>query len=98
MCFDVICPCKSRAKAHIVFYPIPGVLQETSVFLCSKSLICPILECLESGYLFAIFFNCSCASSDLFSPREKVALDFAVKAASVPNGVSDEDIERMREH
>ena len=38
------------------------------------------------------------AESDLFSQAEKVALDFAVKAASVPNGVGDEDVVRMREH
>ena len=37
-------------------------------------------------------------TSELFSAAEKVALDFAVKAASVPNGVSDEDVERMGEH
>ena len=38
------------------------------------------------------------AQSDLFSEAEKVALDFSVKAASVPNGVTDEDMERMRQH
>lgn len=38
------------------------------------------------------------ADSDLFSPAEKVALGFAVKAASVPNGVTDDDFARMREH
>ena len=38
------------------------------------------------------------AESDLFSQAEKVALEFAVKAASVPNGVGDEDDVRMREH
>ena len=38
------------------------------------------------------------AESDLFTEAEKAALDFAVKAASVPNGVSDADIERLREH
>ena len=37
-------------------------------------------------------------TSELFSAAEKVALDFAVKAASVPNGVSDEDVERMGEY
>ena len=37
-------------------------------------------------------------SSDLFSDAEKAALDFSVKAASVPNGVSDEDFERMRRY
>ena len=37
-------------------------------------------------------------ASDLFSAAEKVALDFAVRAASVPNAVTDEDFERMREH
>ena len=36
--------------------------------------------------------------SDLFSDGEKAALDFSVKAASVPNGVSDEDFERMKQH
>jgi len=38
------------------------------------------------------------ADSDLFDEAEKTALDFSVKAASVPNGVSDEDMERMRKH
>ena len=38
------------------------------------------------------------AQSELFSPAEKAALDFSVKAASVPNGLADEDFERMREH
>ena len=38
------------------------------------------------------------ASSPLFSEAEKAALDFAVKAASVPNGVTDADFERMIEH
>ncbi len=37
-------------------------------------------------------------TSDLFSEPEKAALDFSVKAASVPNGVADEDVERMRKH
>ncbi len=37
-------------------------------------------------------------ASDLFSAAEKVALDFAVRAAAVPNAVTDEDFERMREH
>ena len=40
----------------------------------------------------------SSPNSDLFSEAEKAALDFSVKAASVPNGVSDDDIERLREH
>jgi uncharacterized peroxidase-related enzyme len=38
------------------------------------------------------------ASSDLFSDAEKVALDFSVKAASVPNAVTDRDFEHMRQH
>ncbi len=38
------------------------------------------------------------ATSPLFSEAEKAALDFAVKAASVPNGVTDADVERMLEH
>jgi uncharacterized peroxidase-related enzyme len=38
------------------------------------------------------------ADSDLFSPAERAALDFSVKAASVPNGVTDDDFARMREH
>jgi uncharacterized peroxidase-related enzyme len=38
------------------------------------------------------------ATSPLFSEAERAALDFSVKAASVPNGVSDADIERLREH
>jgi uncharacterized peroxidase-related enzyme len=38
------------------------------------------------------------AESPLFSEAEKVALEFSVKAASVPNGVTDADVERMLEH
>ena len=38
------------------------------------------------------------ADSDLFDEAEKAALDFAVKAAAVPNGVTDADVERMRRH
>ena len=38
------------------------------------------------------------ATSVLFTEAEKAALDFSVKAASVPNGVTDTDVERMREH
>lgn len=38
------------------------------------------------------------ASSPLFDEAEKAALDFSVKAASVPNGVTDADIERLRRH
>ena len=38
------------------------------------------------------------ADSDLFDEAEKAALDFAVKAATVPNGVTDVDMVRMREH
>ena len=37
-------------------------------------------------------------SSALFSDAEKAALDFSVKAATVPNAVSDEDFIRLREH
>lgn len=37
-------------------------------------------------------------TSELFSEAERVALDFSIKAASVPNGVSDEDFDRMKEH
>jgi uncharacterized peroxidase-related enzyme len=37
-------------------------------------------------------------TSDLFTDAEKAALDLAVRAASVPNLVTDEDFERMREH
>jgi uncharacterized peroxidase-related enzyme len=37
-------------------------------------------------------------TSELFSEAEKAALDFAVKAASVPNGVTDDDVERMLVH
>ena len=36
--------------------------------------------------------------SDLFTDAEKAALDFSVKAASVPNGVIDDDIERMKRY
>jgi uncharacterized peroxidase-related enzyme len=38
------------------------------------------------------------ATSPLFNEAERAALDFSVKAASVPNGVTDADIERMRQH
>jgi len=38
------------------------------------------------------------ADSDLFDEAEKAALEFSVKAASVPNGVTDADFARMREH
>lgn len=38
------------------------------------------------------------AQSDLFSPAQKVALDFALAAASQPNGVSDELFARLRAH
>ena len=37
-------------------------------------------------------------SSPLFSEAERVALDFALAAASVPNDVSDEMFAAMRRH
>jgi uncharacterized peroxidase-related enzyme len=37
-------------------------------------------------------------TSDLFSEAERAALDFAVRAASVPNAVTDADFDRLREH
>jgi uncharacterized peroxidase-related enzyme len=37
-------------------------------------------------------------TSPLFSEAERAALDFAVHAASVPNAVTDEDVERLRAH
>ena len=37
-------------------------------------------------------------TSPLFDDRERVALDFAMAAASVPNGVTDELYERLTEH
>ncbi len=37
-------------------------------------------------------------TSELFSDAERVALDFSVKAASVPNGVTDADFDRMKDH
>ena len=37
-------------------------------------------------------------TSDLFTPAERVALDFAISAASVPNGVTDEQFSALREH
>jgi uncharacterized peroxidase-related enzyme len=37
-------------------------------------------------------------TSDLYSPKERVALDFAIAAAAVPNGVSDELMARMQQH
>ena len=36
--------------------------------------------------------------SDLFGEAERAALDFAVHAASIPNAVTDEDFDRLREH
>ena len=36
--------------------------------------------------------------SPLFSPAERAALDFAMCAASVPNGVTDELFQQLREH
>lgn len=38
------------------------------------------------------------ASSDLYSPAEKVALDFALAAASQPNAVTDELFAELSEH
>jgi uncharacterized peroxidase-related enzyme len=37
-------------------------------------------------------------ASGLFSPAERVALDFAIAAASVPNGVTDAMFAEMRRH
>ena len=37
-------------------------------------------------------------TSPLFSEAERVALDFALAAASQPNGVTDESFAQMREH
>ncbi|PHS20502.1 MAG: peroxidase [Kangiella sp.] len=37
-------------------------------------------------------------SSDLYSDAERVALDYALAAGSVPNGVTSELMVRMREH
>ena len=37
-------------------------------------------------------------TSALFSEAERVALDFAIAAASQPNDVSDELFERMKQH
>jgi uncharacterized peroxidase-related enzyme len=37
-------------------------------------------------------------TSPLFSDAERAALDFALAAASVPNGVTDEQFARLREH
>jgi len=37
-------------------------------------------------------------TSDLFSAAERVALDLAQSAASVPNMASDQDFERLRQH
>lgn len=37
-------------------------------------------------------------TSELFSEAERAALDFAVHAASVPNLVTDDDFDRLREH
>lgn len=38
------------------------------------------------------------ADSPLYTPREKVALDFALAAASQPNAVTDELFARLRDH
>ena len=38
------------------------------------------------------------ATSPLFSPAERVALDFAMEAASVPNAVTDESYAALAEH
>ena len=37
-------------------------------------------------------------TSDLFTPAERAALDFAVSAASVPNGVTDERFTKLGEY
>ena len=37
-------------------------------------------------------------SSDLYSDAERVALDYALAAGSVPNGVTSELMDRMKEH
>jgi alkylhydroperoxidase family enzyme len=37
-------------------------------------------------------------SSPLFSAAERIALDFAIAAASQPNDVSDELFDRMKQH
>jgi len=37
-------------------------------------------------------------SSDLYSDAERIALDYALAAGSVPNGVTAELMEKMREH
>lgn len=37
-------------------------------------------------------------NSELYSPAERVALDYALAAGSVPNGVDAELMQRMREH
>jgi uncharacterized peroxidase-related enzyme len=37
-------------------------------------------------------------SSDLFSPAERAALEFAVNAASVPNGVTDDQFAELRDY
>ncbi len=38
------------------------------------------------------------ATSPLFTPAERVALDFAMEAASVPNAVTDESYAALAEH
>ena len=40
----------------------------------------------------------SWSTSPLYTPRERLALDFALAAASQPNAVSDEQFARLREH
>ena len=37
-------------------------------------------------------------TSDLFTPAERAALDFAVGAAAVPNAVTDDQFAELREH
>jgi uncharacterized peroxidase-related enzyme len=40
----------------------------------------------------------SWSTSPLYTPRERLALDFALAAASQPNAVTDEQFARLREH
>ncbi len=41
---------------------------------------------------------CEYQSSELYSDAERVALDYALAAGSVPNGVTEELMQRMRVH
>ena len=61
----------------------------------AHSLIAAEIHGIEQEKIDAIW---EYASSPLYSDAERVALDFALAAGSVPNEVDDELMSRMREH